>query len=42
MGKPEAISELRGATEVWCSQFYLQLDISEHTHPTLTPAGEGW
>jgi len=30
-----------GATEVWCSQFYLQPDISAH-NPVLTPAGEGW
>jgi len=29
----QAISELLGVTEVWCSQFYLQPDISEHTPP---------
>jgi len=36
------ISEPRGATEVWCSQFYLQPDIYTSTHPALTSAGEGW
>ena len=29
-------------TEVWCSQLYFQLDISEHVHSALTPAGKGW
>ena len=37
----KAISELRGATEVWC---HINLLAARHkrAHPALTPAGEGW